>query len=197
MSNWAGIAVGLLIVAVWFVRSAWPYQTAEIRDSSAAKFRILHVQKHGLQFDETLVTAARDTRAWTSRTRSHLFQYQFAHAIRQSIIPREDLTAFLRSANAWRLQIPAAHSLWSWNAEGWYVVLDDQRLLTFTTESRSAPPPPVTKIFNEIEALPSDPVGSFFLRDICFGFCYDPIAALGFTDLRGRDKLLGSKRYAH
>ncbi len=72
-----------------------------------------------------------------------------------------------------------AKELWAWNAEGWYVTLQDSHLLAFTSEYRTSPPREVTGLFQEIEILPGQPQ-LFAIRDVRLGFCYDPVAALGF-----------------
>jgi DNA-directed RNA polymerase specialized sigma24 family protein len=72
--------------------------------------------------------------------------------------------------------MPAA--LRSWNAEGWYVVLQDSRLLAFTSEYRTTPPKEITDLFEEMEKLPASQEEAFVLRDVCLGFCYDPVAGL-------------------
>ena len=78
----------------------------------------------------------------------------------------------------------------SWNAEGWYVVLKDSRLLAFTTEYGTAPPEEVTRLFSEFEKQPVAEQRPIAARDVCLGFCYDPIAGLGFSIVDQRTRLL-------
>ena len=86
----------------------------------------------------------------------------------------------MRSPQLWVLHTRPAKELRAWNAEGWYVTLKDSHLVAFTSEYHTAPPREVTELFQELENLPGQP-RPFAIRDICLGFCYDPVAALGFT----------------
>ncbi len=99
---------------------------------------------------------------------------------------------FAHSPELWKLHTQPAKALWAWNAEGWYVVLKDSRLLAFTSEYGTAPPREITDLFREIENLPTSEERPATLRDVCLGFCYGPRAALGFVQLRDRGKLLGN-----
>src|SRR5579859_6736321 len=60
-----------------------------------------------------------------------------------------------QSPELWKLCTPPPRLIRSWNAEGWYVVLKDSRLLAFTTEYRITPPEEVTDLFHELEKLPA------------------------------------------
>ena len=62
-------------------------------------------------------------------------------------------------------------------------MLQDSRLLAFTTEYRTTPPKEITDLFQALEKLPASPEKAFVLRDVCLGFCYDPVSALGFDTL--------------
>jgi hypothetical protein len=85
----------------------------------------------------------------------------------------------MQSPQLWALHTQPAKELRAWNAEGWYVTLKDSHLLAFISEYHTAPPREVTELFQEIKNLPGQP-RPFAIRDVCLGFCYDPIAALGF-----------------
>jgi hypothetical protein len=95
-----------------------------------------------------------------------------------SLSTLERARAFVTSPELLNLHTPPAKALRSWNAEGWYVVLHDSRPLAFTSEYRTTPPREVADLFHEIEKLPTREVGTAAVRDVCLGFCYDPIAAL-------------------
>jgi hypothetical protein len=97
---------------------------------------------------------------------------------------------FVQSTELWKLETPTPRALRSWNAEGWYVVLKDSRLLAFTSEHRTTPPREVTDLFYEIEKLPASNAWLSTVRDVCLGFCYDPVAGLGFSTLKQRTRLL-------
>jgi len=194
--TWPAFAVGFLVLAVWFVCSVTPYSVPAYDHPARMEFRILHVQKRGLQFRETMVMTRRNGQVWVFRDERHLFQYRFEGHV--AVVSLGDTSptslvharAFTQSPEFWKLHPVPAGALRSWNAEGWYVVLKDSRLLTFTSEYRTAPPQEVTGLFHEIEKLPAVEERPFAVRDACLGFCYDPIAALGFSVLQQRVRLL-------
>lgn len=181
--TWPAFAIGFLVLALWLFHSATPYRVPLIVDAPPAEFRILHIEKRGLRFHEIGVSAYRDRRFWVWRNDRRLFQYRFEPRVVEGLMPQtayEHAQALVKSPELWKLHTPPAKALRSWNAEGWYVVVKDSRLFVFTSEYRTAPPPEVTNLFHEIEKLPATRHSSFVARDICLGFCYGPVAALGF-----------------
>jgi hypothetical protein len=122
--------------------------------------------------------------AWVSQHDRRLFQYQFEQRV--SAIWSEDQTERIAKLAALRkLRTGPAKRLWAWNAEGWYVVLNDSRILFFET-----PPDEVRAVLEELERARASRQGSVSVRDVCLGFCYDPLAALGFSILPKREQLL-------
>lgn len=122
----------------------------------------------------------RFTRWWEDR---RLFQYRFEGHTAGGILNRaasEQVNSIVSSPALRTLHTPPARLLRSWNAEGWYIVLRDERLLAFTTENRMAPPHEITDLLREIENLPTHENGHGPVQDICLGLCYGPVAALGF-----------------
>jgi hypothetical protein len=66
--TWPAFAIGLLMMAMWFVHAATPYRLPRgCVGMNSSEFRILHVEKRGLHFHETQVIVARDARAWVLR----------------------------------------------------------------------------------------------------------------------------------
>lgn len=194
--TWPGLALAFLVLVVWFVRSVTPYSVAAFDHPGHFEFRILHVQKHGLRLHETTIDEYRDGRVWIFRHDRRLFQYRFEDRVallalgEQSPGTLGSARMLVQSPALWKLRTRAAKALWSWNAEGWYVVLKESRLLAFTSEYGTAPPQEVTALFHEIENLPASEGAPFDVRDVCMGFCYDPVAALGFSVLRQRTRLI-------
>lgn len=194
--TWPAFATGFLVLAMWFGYSVTPYRIPAFDHRSNAEFRILHVEKRGLRFHETTMTEERNGRAWISRTERRLFQYRFEERVAWTALAEtspaaiERVRAFVQSPALWELRTLPPRVLRPWNAEGWYVVLKDSRLLAFTTEYGTTPPKEVTELFDQIENLPFRDAGALAVRDVCLGFCYDPVAALGFADLRQRTRLL-------
>jgi hypothetical protein len=194
--TWPAFALGFLVLAVWFGYSATPYSIPAFDHPWRTEFRILHVEKRGLRFHETTMIEERDGRAWIFWTERWLFQYRFEERVAWTALAEtspatiERAHAFVQSPALWELRTPPARTLRSWNAEGWYVVLKDSRLLAFTSEYGTAPPKEVTELFHQIENLPIREESLFAVRDVCLGFCYDPLAALGFGVLPQRARLL-------
>jgi hypothetical protein len=150
-----------------------------IADVVEPRFSILRVEKRGLRFEETAITAYRDGQVFISRTKRSLLQYKFATHVSHGVIPYKEVEAFRRSAEVWKLQMASVASLHSWNAEGWYVV-DGSKVLAFTSENKASPPNLVVDMFSKIERLPRFATRTVTGRDVCLGFCYGPLAALGF-----------------
>jgi hypothetical protein len=191
--TWPSFALITLMLAAWFAHSTLPYRVPAYDHPANFEFRILHIQKRGLRLHQVAVCGYRDGRAWVMRHDRQLFQYQFEE--RGAIVILRDATlerarAFFHSPELSKSGATPAKPLWSWNAEGWYVVLKDAQLLAFTTEYRTAPPDEVTALFNEVEALSPWAEWPLHVRDVCLGFCYDPVAALGFSVLQQRIRLL-------
>lgn len=193
---WPAFAAGFLVLAVWFGYSVTPYSIPAFDHPWWTEFRILHVEKRGLRFYETTMFEERTGRAWIFRTERWLFQYRFEKQVAWTALAEtspatvERARTFVQSAALWELRTPPARALRSWNAEGWYVVLKDSKLLAFTSEYGTTPPKEVTELFHQIENLPLREGSPLAVRDVCLGFCYDPLAALGFGVLPQRARLL-------
>lgn len=194
--TWPAFAAGFLVLAPWFGYCAMPYSVPAFDHPLSQEFRILHVEKRGPRFHEATISEDRNGRAWIERAERRLFQYRFEERIaitslaEYSPVTIERARAFVQSPALWKLRTPSAQRLRSWNADGWYVVLKDSRILAFTTEYGTAPPEEVTKLFYEIESLPFRHDSRLAVRDVCLGFCYDPLAALRFAVLPQRKRLL-------
>jgi hypothetical protein len=176
--TWPAVAVGFLVLGVWLFRAGTPYD-ALIVDGSTPRFRILHVEKRGVHFHETAISAYRNGLFFVARTERNLFRYEFETQVTQGVMPYEQVETFRTSAELWRLRTAPAFLLHTWNAEGWFAVSDSQ-ILAFTTENKTAPPQLVVEMFSEIDKLPVDAKWTESGRDVCFGFCYGPLSALGF-----------------
>lgn len=96
-------------------------------------------------------------------------------------IAHEHVRDFIGLPELVKLHTPPAVLLRSWNAEGWYVVVNDSRLLAFTTEYGNSPPKEVAALFHEIESLAGEEEQPWTVHDVSLGFCYGPAAALGFV----------------
>lgn len=182
--TWPAIAIGFLVLAVWFVCSATPYKVPGTGHGIAPEFRILYVEKRGLRFSETEVNVL-GGRVWIWRCDRRLFQFRFVARI-SSVSRTETLRTTLEHARVFAErqeqqapQRPPPRALRSWNGESWYIfVLENSGSLTFTTEDRTVLPPDLTKLFRELEGLPKAEQFQKVIQDVCLGFCYDPVAPL-------------------
>jgi hypothetical protein len=188
--TWPAFVVSLLVLAVWFGGCVMPYRLPGIVDFGVGPdLKILHVEKRGLQFHETEVAVLRDGRFGVGRTDRRLFEYRFTGQGASGVMPRTmvlSAMALLQSPQLNGMHTLPAKALRTWNAEGWYL-LGTKSLLAFTSECHSQPPREVVDLFREIEKLPV--TGAYreqATKDVCLGFCYDPIAALGFVYANNR-----------
>lgn len=198
--TWPAFAFGLLVLSVWFFHSVTPYSVPAFDHPAGAELRILHLQKRGLRIHETRVTEFRNGEVFVVRDDRRLFLYQFEARVARSALADTSPTAlehtrtFVQSTELWKLHTPPPAALRSWNAEGWYIVLKESRLFAFTSENGRTPPLDVTNLFRELETLPASQGRPLVVRDVCLGFCYDPVAALGFSVLPARIRLLSGSQ---
>jgi hypothetical protein len=190
-STWPALALGVTILAGWFVHSATPYMVPVCTRGIRAEFEILHVKKSGLRIQQTVVSAFRDGQVYVWRDERRLFQSGFERRFGRSVMGFEPLDAFAQSSELWnRHTLPAGPLLRSWDTERWYVVVKDSRLLTFAKDDRTSPPQEITAFLRAIETLPLSDEQSFKARDVCLGFRYDPLAEMGYLVPQDRARLL-------
>jgi hypothetical protein len=165
-----------------------PWMLPVIVDRGLPDVRILHVEKRGLHFHETSVRISRDGRFWVRQYDRRLFQYRFQGLDRSGVMPettRQRADALVRSSTLRNLRTAPAIALRSWNAEGWYISTLHSPLQAFTSEYGTTPPTGVRDLMEQIAKLPGEGQ-SFAIEDVCLGFCYDPVAGLGFIFLNDR-----------
>ena len=188
--TWPALTIGLTILALWFVHSVTPYVQPVCTRGITPEFEILHLRKTGLQISQTAVSAFKDGKVYVLRDRRQLFRYHFARRAVRGAMPHQALLTFARSPELWKARTaPAKPLLRSWDAERWYVVRRDSKLLVFTTE----PPAEVERLLREIEEMPAVEEQSFIARDICLGYRYDLLAEMGHLTLQNRARLLRSQ----
>lgn len=186
--RWPAVAVPVFAVFLWYVRSVTPYRIPVIVDGVPAELTLLHVEKHGNQFHETSISVFRDRRVYLAKNNRRLFEYRFpvhsGSTVLQDDTTREAAIAFAGElANA--VTAPAL-PLRSTNAEGWYARTLGQHVLAFTTENKTAPPPELIRVFGTLESSVPGTKRWGDEKDICFGFCYDPLAGLGVLYMNDR-----------
>jgi hypothetical protein len=152
---------------------------------SSSDVRILQVEKRGLRFHETSVgISIRDARFGVRQYDRRLFQYRFQGLDRSGVMPggtRQRADDLVRSPTLRNLRTAPATALRSWNAEGWYITTSHSPIQAFTSEYGTTPPTEVRDLLEQIAKLPTEGGSSFAIQDVCLGFCYDPVAGLGFV----------------
>jgi uncharacterized membrane protein YhaH (DUF805 family) len=182
--TWPAFAVCFLVLSVWFGCAVVPYRLpGEVQHQFDPDLRILHVEKRGLQFHETEISTFRNS-FYVSQDDRRLFQYAFEIRSFRGELPAntlERVTSLLQLPQLSGIRTQPPKALRAWNAEGWYFFDPRRRLLSFTSEYGTTPPQEVVALFHEIEALhPTEDWGRESINDVCLGFCYDPLAGLGF-----------------
>jgi hypothetical protein len=186
--TWPVFAVCLLFIAVWYCVSVSPYRVPLIVDGVGAELTLLHVEKRGIQFHETSISVYRDGRFFVARNDRRLFHYRFANRTESGVLSEAVTTSAItmaRSAQLKELRTPPATALRSWNAEGWYI-RTPQNVLAFTTKYGTEPPRNVVDLFQDLESVAPTKKALWTNRDVCLGFCYDPLAGLGLVYLNDR-----------
>ena len=184
--TWPALTIGFTVLALWFVHSVTPYIVPVCTGGITPEFQILHLKKRGLQISQTAVSAFKDGRVYVLRDQRQLFRYRFARHLVRGVMPSELRLAFTQSPELWKLRTaPVKPLLRSWDAERWYLVLKDSKLLFFTE-----PPREVAALLREIEQMNAFEEQWSMVRDICLGYCYDPLAEMGHLALRDRERLL-------
>ncbi|HEY6946698.1 MAG TPA: hypothetical protein VI431_16295 [Candidatus Acidoferrum sp.] len=181
--TWPAFTAAFLFLAVWFSRSVMPYRIPGAVDyADWPILKILHVEKHGLQFHETCINVRRDSRIYVSENRRRLFQYRFeqAHSEGQLSQPlMQRVLAIVQSGAYSKSQGEAIRPVRSWNADNWYFRVEGSSIVSYTSDMASTPPAEIVALFHDLEAMPRSSLPPSELRDVCFGFCYDPPAGLG------------------
>ena len=183
--TWLSFLLAFAFVAVWFSQSVMPYRIAGAVDySSWPLLRILHVQKQGLQFHETSVGIwgyrMPDEVSFSANDR-RLFQFRFREKGSRTGLPatlQQRANAVLDSLRATRGNSKTVRPVSAWNADEWYLIGENIDLHSYT--AGATPPPEIVAFFHDLENLPRLPESTSDRKDICLGFCYDPLSGLGY-----------------
>jgi len=183
---WSAFAACFIFMAVWFTKSVTPYRIPGAVDySDWPIFQILRVEKHGLQFQETSINIwgrrGEPMSVSFSRNNRRWFQYKFQlrnESAKISAPLAERIRSRIQSSkqvhNAWQPIKPVRN----WNEDGYFVV-DGSGVHAYTTDNGVTVPEEIVQLFRELESLPKTPEKTTELKDVCFGFCYEPQAGLG------------------
>jgi hypothetical protein len=176
--TWLAAVLSAVLLAFWFSTSVTPYRVPIIIDAHPPECRILHINKSGPQFRETLFSVFRDHRFLVARVDRRLFQYRFDGRFVAGTMPETTqarIRAVMQSLQQPRGRGQAIQMLPAREGESWYVDAGHGRPLAFTAEY-ATPPSGLVGVLHEIERLPTVEEGSWPLRDVCLGFCYDAAA---------------------
>ena len=186
--SWPALAVCFLVITSWYCLSASRYRIPLIVDGVRSELTVLHVEKKGIQFYETAMSASKDGRVYVQRNDRRLFQYRFVVRDGVGMLP-EAITArvsmWAQSPLLRELRTAPTVALRNTNAEGWYV-RTGYKVLAFTSEYGTKPPREVVDLFHDLESVAPAEKQLRTVNDICMGFCYDPLAGLGLENLNDR-----------
>lgn len=186
---WPALASCLLAAFFWYAISVSPYRIPWIVDAVPAKLTLLHVGKNGSQFHETGISVFEDGQIYLSHDDRRLFQYRFPVHTGSAVLSQDNTmreAAFALAKELANANTAPAVPLHSRDAEGWYVRTGQRHVLAFTTENRTTPPPKLLSLFRSLESIVPATKQSGEKKDICFGFCYDPLAGLGIVYMNDR-----------
>lgn len=186
---WIPLVFASAVVAFWYLRSVSPYRIPIFANGVRPELAILHIQKAGLQFHETRMSIYRNGEYYYSHNDRRLLQYRFAVEGGSGVLPSKLLTEAENLAGSLpeEGQSGSPKPLRSWRAEGWYITTRrGRRVSAFTTENRKGAPQEVVELFRRLVAIPPVRKALPAEKDICFGFCYDPLAGLQMADLNDR-----------
>jgi hypothetical protein len=182
--TWPACVVVFLFLALWFWQSVMPYRIPGAMDySDWPILQILHVEKRGLQFHESSVSVYRGDRLHAARNDRRLFQYRFEEKRSEGKLPKDlaqRIQAMVQAPVFAKRDSTVIKPLRAWNAEGWYLLIEGSGIHPYTTEKGTAPPQEVISLFHDLEATPLSAENQSDRKDICLGFCYDPLAGLGY-----------------
>jgi len=186
---WPALAICVLAALFWYALSVSPYRIPWIVDAASPKLTLLHVEKNGSQFHETSVSIFPDGQVYVSHNDRRLFHYRFPIYSGSAVLPDDNRTREAAFALGRQLADSAtapAVRLRSKKAEGWYVRIQHTHVLAFTTEYATRPPTQAIVVFQSLASAVSEAKYQGDAKDICFGFCYDPMAGLGLQYMNDR-----------
>jgi hypothetical protein len=186
--TWPALAASFVVLAVWFSQSVLPYRIpGAVEFSDYPVLQILHVEKCGLQFHERCFSIywQRPYRPASVSFRGsdrRLFQYRFQNYSSSLQLPKalgEHIQAMVESSAHEKRQQDVVKPIWNWNADRWYFS-NGSGLREYGAFNGSNPPQEVVDLFRELDGTPRNSEAQFELKDVCLGFCYDPLSAMGW-----------------
>jgi hypothetical protein len=177
--TWIALPSGILAVLAWYLACAHPYDDPMIVERSPA-VRILHLEKQGLRIRETTVTIGGHGEAWIRKSERRLFQYRWElRWSRISPVGAAPAIEIVSKLKALREPPPVPSE---WTADEWYLASDNRLYLL------PEAPPAVHRIIDKAGVLEQKGEA----RDICLGFCYEPLVTLGYGSRQDRARFFAT-----
>jgi hypothetical protein len=179
---WPAFALSFMVLAFWFSQSVMPYRIPGALDSEHPILGILHVEKRGLQFHETSIGVFRNYSFYVSRNNRRLLQYRFQQESSWGQLPEplmRRVQDMIQSPDFAKRDSTVIKPIRTWNADGWYLLVERSGFHPYTSEAGTTLPQEIVPLFQDLEAAPRFPVTQPARKDVCLGFCYDPLSGLG------------------
>jgi hypothetical protein len=187
--TWPAFAASIVVLAGWFGQSVLPYRIPGAVDySDFPVLQILHVEKRGLQFHERCFSVywQRPYRpisvSFTGSDR-RLFQYRFQHNGSSLQLPKalvERIQDIVESSAHEKSRPDVVRPIWNWNADRWYFSGQGFGPRVYGASREPDPPQEVVDLFRELDAIPHYSETHSERKDVCLGFCYDGLSAMGW-----------------
>lgn len=185
--TWPAFGASFLFLTIWFSQSVMPYRISGAVDYARWPIlQILHVEKRGLQFHETCISVwgyRNDPESVSiSGNDRRLFQYRFQQKNASGELSealKVRIQSIMQSSESVTRNWDTVKPLRAWNDDGWYFSAEGIGLKAYTTEKGTIPPQEIVDLFDELHKIPLAPETQSDRRDVCLGFCYDPLSGLG------------------
>ena len=186
--TWPAVGASIVVLAVWFSQSVLPYRIPGAVDySDYPVLQILHVEKRGVKFHERRFSVYwqhpyRPISVSFKGSDRQLFQYRFQHNGSSLQLPKtlvERIQAMVESHHE-KGQQDVVRPIWNWNADRWYFSGQGFGLRVYGASNGSNPPEEIVDLFRELDGAPRYSETHSELKDVCLGFCYDPLSAMGW-----------------
>jgi hypothetical protein len=186
--TWPAVGASIVVLAVWFSQSVLPYRIPGAVDySDYPVLQILHVEKRGVKFHERCFSVYRQhpyhpISVSFKGSERQLFQYRFQHNGSSLQLPKtlvERIQAMVESHHE-KGQQDVVRPIWNWNADRWYFSGQGFGLRVYGASNGSNPPEEIVDLFRELDGAPRYSETHSELKDVCLGFCYDPLSAMGW-----------------
>jgi len=179
---WPAFALSFMVLAFWFSQSVMPYRIPGALDSDYPILGILHVEKGGLQFHETSISVFRHYSFYVSQNDRRLLQYRFQQESSWGQLPEALMRRVqdtVQSPDFAKRDSSIIKPIRTWNADGWYLLVERSGFHPYTSDAGTTLPQEIVPLFHALEAAPRSPVTQTARKDVCLGFCYDPLSGLG------------------